>query len=51
MADFLKLYLNDKVRTTLRLPAAHTDEQEIIRQFVYDLYKYEYLILIKGDEK
>jgi hypothetical protein len=51
LADFLKIDLNDKVRTTLRLQAAHTDEQEIIRQFIYDLYKYEYLILSRGDEK
>ena len=50
-ADFLPLNLNDKVRTALRLITPFNDEQEIIRQFVYDLYKYEYLILIKGDEK
>jgi hypothetical protein len=50
-ADFLKLNFNDKVRTALCLSVPHTDEQEIIRQFVYDLYKYEYLILIRGDEK
>jgi hypothetical protein len=50
-ADFLPLNLNDKVRTALRLISPFNDEQEIIRQFVYDLYKYEYLILIKGDEK
>jgi hypothetical protein len=49
--DFLPLNLNDKVRTALRLISPFNDEQEIIRQFVYDLYKYEYLILIKGDEK
>jgi hypothetical protein len=49
-ADFLPLNLNDKVKTALRLTAPSNDEQEIIRQFVYDLYKYEYLILIKGDE-
>jgi len=48
-ADFLPLNLNDKVKTALRLTAPSNDEQEIIRQFVYDLYKYEYLILIKGD--
>lgn len=47
-ADFLELDLTDQVRTALRLPVPHTDEQEIIRHFVYDLYKYEYLILIKG---
>jgi hypothetical protein len=50
-ADFLPLNINDKVRTALRLISPTNDEQEIIRQFVYDLYKYEYLILIKGDEK
>lgn len=47
-ADFLPLNLNDKVKTALRLVTPFNDEQEIIRQFVYDLYKYEYLILIKG---
>jgi len=50
-ADFLPLNLNDKVMTALRLISPFNDEQEIIKQFVYDLYKYEYLILIKGDEK
>jgi hypothetical protein len=50
-ADFLHLNFNDKVKTALRLTTPFNDEQEIIRQFVYDLYKYEYLILIKGDEK
>lgn len=47
-ADFLKLNFNDKVRTALKLTAPHSDEQEILRQFVYDLFKYEYLVLIKG---
>jgi hypothetical protein len=51
LADFLPLNINDKVRTALRLISPINDEQEIIRQFVYDLFKYEYLILIKGDEK
>jgi hypothetical protein len=49
-ADFLPLNLNDKIKTALRLTTPFTDEQEIIRQFVYDLYKYEYLILIKKDK-
>jgi len=48
-ADFLPLNFNDKVKTALRLVTPFNDEQEIIRQFVYDLYKYEYLILIKRD--
>ena len=50
-ADFLPLNFNDKVKTALRLITPFNDRQEIIRQFVYDLYKYEYLILIKYDEK
>ena len=50
-ADFLPLNLSDRVKIALRLTTPYNDEQEIIRQFVYDLYKYEYLILIKGDEK
>ncbi len=50
-ADFLPLNLNDKIITALRLETPFNDEQEIIRQFVYDLYKYEYLILIKKDKQ
>ncbi|MGV8059738.1 MAG: class I SAM-dependent methyltransferase [Smithellaceae bacterium] len=49
-ADFLELDFNDKVRTALQLRVPHTDEQEILQHFVYDLYKYEYLVLIKGGE-
>jgi SAM-dependent methyltransferase len=47
-ADFLKLDFNDQVRTALRQPVPNTDEQEILQHFIYDLYKYEYLVLIKG---
>ncbi|MFA5322254.1 MAG: class I SAM-dependent methyltransferase [Smithella sp.] len=50
-ADFLPLNFSDKVKTALRLKTPFNDEQEIIQQFVYDLYKYEYLILIKGDKQ
>jgi hypothetical protein len=46
--DFLPLNCTDRVRTALRLSTPFSDEQEIIQQFVYDLYKYEYLVLIKG---
>jgi hypothetical protein len=49
-ADFLKLDFNDKVRIAIQLTAPHSDEQEILRQFVYDLFKYEYLIMIKGED-
>ena len=47
IADFLPIEFSDKLTATLRLKSPATDEQEIIRQFVYDLYKYEYLILTK----
>lgn len=46
-ADFLKLDLNDKVSNALRQRVPQTNEQEILQHFVYDLYKYEYLVLIK----
>jgi hypothetical protein len=49
-ADFLKLDLTKQVSTALRQPVPHTARQEIIQHFVYDLYKYEYLVLIKGGE-
>jgi len=48
-ADFLPLDFNDKVKAALRLLTPLNDEQEIIRHFIHDLYKYEYLILQKGD--
>lgn len=44
--DILPLDLNDKVRAALRSVTPLSDEQEILQQFVYDLYKYEYLLLI-----
>ncbi len=47
IADFLPLQINSKVLTALRLATPFTSEQEIIRQFVYDLYKYEYMVMIK----
>ena len=47
IADFLPLQIGSKVLTALRLVTPFTPEQEIIRQFVYDLYKYEYMVLIK----
>jgi hypothetical protein len=50
-ADFLELDFNDKVRTAMQLSIPHSDEQEILQQFVYDLYKYEYLVLIRGGNK
>jgi len=47
IADLLPIEFSDKLTTILRFKTPATDEQEIIQQFVYDLYKYEYLILTK----
>lgn len=47
IADFLPLKFSDKLNAILRVKTPATDEQEIIQHFVYDLYKYEYLLLIK----
>lgn len=46
-ADFLHPDFNDKVKTALRLETPFTSEQEIIRHFIYDLYKYEYMVIMK----
>ena len=46
LADFLVLDLTPRALQALRLPTPATDEQEILQQFIYDLYKYEYLVLI-----
>ena len=47
IADLLPIEFSDKLTSILRFRTPATDEQEIIQQFVYDLYKYEYLILTK----
>jgi hypothetical protein len=47
IADFLPIEFSNKLTAILRFRTPATDEQEIIQQFVYDLYKYEYLILTK----
>jgi len=47
MKDFLEIDWNDRLRHTLMSPSLADDESEIIRHFVEDLYKYEYLILTK----
>ena len=48
-ADFVKPDFNDRVLRALRLQVPLTDEQEILQHFIYDLYKYEYLVLIRGE--
>jgi Methyltransferase domain len=47
-ADFLEIDWSDRLRRLLASPSLADDESEIIRHFVEDLYKYEYLMLLKG---
>jgi hypothetical protein len=48
-ADFIPFTLSDEARYALTYGGHYSDEAEMICQFVEDLYKYEYLILIKQD--
>ena len=47
LADYLPPIISDEVRFLLTSGASRRDEDEIIRQFIDDLYAYEYLLLIK----
>jgi len=49
-ADFLAFDFTDKLRYIMAAKSTHTDEHEIIRHFIEDLYQYEYLILIRGQD-
>ncbi len=48
-ADFIPVEMTDEVRFALSSGGKYSDEAEMICHFVEDLYKYEYLILIKQD--
>ena len=43
----LEIEWNERLRHILASPSLADEESEIIRHFVEDLYKYEYLIFIK----
>ncbi len=45
--DFIRVPITDRLRFILASGGRYSDEAEMICQFVEDLYKYEYLILIK----
>jgi SAM-dependent methyltransferase len=47
-ADFLEVDFTPEINFILRSRSSKNDEHEIIRQFIGDLYKYEYLVLEKG---
>jgi hypothetical protein len=49
--DILPIDFNEKVQAALRSKTPLSDAQEILKHFVYDLYKYEYLVLINDSKK
>jgi hypothetical protein len=48
-ADFIPVEMTDEIRFALSSGGHYSDEAEMICQFVEDLYKYEYLILMKKE--
>jgi hypothetical protein len=46
-ADFVELNVTDELRRTLASGGRFRDEDEAVCQFVEDLFKYEYLILLR----
>lgn len=49
--DILPIDFNDKVQAALRFSAPLSDQQEILQHFIYDLYKYEYMIMTHDTKK
>lgn len=47
LADFIEFEWTDQLRVIMMAPSAANDKDEVIRQFVEDIYKYEYLLLVK----
>jgi len=47
VADYIPFKMTDRLRAIMKAPSPWRDEDEIIRYFVEDLYKYEYLLLTK----
>ncbi len=49
-ADFIPVEMTDYVRRVLAGGGRGSDDAEIVCQFVEDLYKYEYLLLVQSDQ-
>ena len=47
LADFIPFEMTARLRAIMKAPSPWRDEDEIIRYFIEDLYKYEYLLLSK----
>ena len=50
IADFIPFHVTPRVRAILKAPSPWRDEDEIVRYFLEDLFKYEYLLLAKETE-
>jgi hypothetical protein len=46
-ADFIPFTITEELRSIMVSQGQYKDEDEVICQFIEDLYKYEYLVLIK----
>jgi hypothetical protein len=47
-ADFIPFTITDELRFIIASQGSHGDDDEILCQFIEDLYKYEYLVLINA---
>ncbi len=47
VADYIPFTLKPRIRAILKAPSPWRDEDEAVRYFLEDLYKYEYLLLCK----
>ncbi|MFA5179767.1 MAG: class I SAM-dependent methyltransferase [Syntrophales bacterium] len=47
VADYIPFEMTARLRAIIKAPSPWRDEDEIIRYFIEDLYKYEYLLLSK----
>ncbi len=49
--DILSIDFNDKAQAALRSSTPLSDKQEILQHFIYDLYRYEYMIMTHDIKK
>jgi len=49
--DILPIRWTDKVQAALRSAVPFSDKQEVLQHFIYDLHKYEYMLLINDGKR
>jgi hypothetical protein len=47
VADYVPFEMTARLRAIIKAPSPWRDEDEIVKYFIEDLYKYEYLLLSK----